>query len=72
MDELGADHLGRFNAERARRPVRVPTVLSDPAGPSPACRDAAGRDANKLVDREAKDKVMIEDDVKDSEKRCRT
>jgi integron integrase len=27
-DELGGDHLGRFAAERARRPVRVPTVLS--------------------------------------------
>lgn len=27
-DELGGDHLGRFSAERARRPVRVPTVLS--------------------------------------------
>jgi integron integrase len=27
-DELGADHLGRFEAERARRPARVPTVLS--------------------------------------------
>ncbi|HEY7087698.1 MAG TPA: integron integrase [Tepidisphaeraceae bacterium] len=26
--ELGADHLGRFEAERARRPTRVPTVLS--------------------------------------------
>ena len=26
--ELAADHLGRFEAERARRPVRVPTVLS--------------------------------------------
>lgn len=28
-DELGADHLGRFTAERSRRPSRVPTVLSD-------------------------------------------
>jgi integron integrase len=28
VDELGADHLGRFHAERSRRPVRVPTVLS--------------------------------------------
>jgi site-specific recombinase XerD len=27
-DELSADHLGRFAAERARRPVRAPTVLS--------------------------------------------
>lgn len=27
-DELGSDHLGRFEAERARRPARVPTVLS--------------------------------------------
>ena len=27
-DELGPEHLGRFEAERARRPVRVPTVLS--------------------------------------------
>jgi integron integrase len=27
-DELGPDHLGRFEAERARRPKRVPTVLS--------------------------------------------
>ena len=27
-DELGADHLGRFEAERVRRPARVPTVLS--------------------------------------------
>ena len=27
-DELGEDHLGRFAAERARRPVRLPTVLS--------------------------------------------
>src|SRR5438874_1969420 len=27
-DELGPDHLGRFVAERARRPRRVPTVLS--------------------------------------------
>ena len=27
-DELGEDHLGRFHAERARGPVRVPTVLS--------------------------------------------
>jgi site-specific recombinase XerD len=26
--ELAPDHLGRFEAERARRPVRVPTVLS--------------------------------------------
>jgi hypothetical protein len=28
VDELGPEHLGRFCAERARRPVRVPTVLS--------------------------------------------
>ena len=28
VDELGKDHLGRFQAERSRRPVRVPTVLS--------------------------------------------
>lgn len=28
-DELPADHLGRFAAERSRRPARVPTVLSD-------------------------------------------
>ncbi len=27
-DELPAGHLGRFEAERSRRPVRVPTVLS--------------------------------------------
>ena len=27
-DELPEDHLGRFQAERARRPARVPTVLS--------------------------------------------
>ena len=27
-DELGEDHLGRFAAERAQRPVTVPTVLS--------------------------------------------
>jgi integron integrase len=27
-DELGENHLGRFEAERSRRPVRVPTVLS--------------------------------------------
>jgi integron integrase len=27
-DELGENHLGRFAAERARRPARVPTVLS--------------------------------------------
>lgn len=27
-EELGEDHLGRFEAERARRPIRVPTVLS--------------------------------------------
>ncbi|MGB7157840.1 MAG: integron integrase [Tepidisphaeraceae bacterium] len=27
-DELGSEHLGRFEAERARRPARVPTVLS--------------------------------------------
>lgn len=27
-DELGEDHLGKFAAERSRRPVRVPTVLS--------------------------------------------
>lgn len=28
-DELPADHLGKFVAERSRRPVRMPTVLSD-------------------------------------------
>jgi integron integrase len=28
VEELGEDHLGRFQAERSRRPVRVPTVLS--------------------------------------------
>jgi integron integrase len=28
VDELGEDHLGRFNAQRSHRPVRVPTVLS--------------------------------------------
>ena len=28
VDELGPDYLGRFNAERARRPQRLPTVLS--------------------------------------------
>jgi integron integrase len=28
VDELGNDHLGRFEAERARRRSRVPTVLS--------------------------------------------
>jgi len=27
-EELGPDHLGKFNAERVRRPARVPTVLS--------------------------------------------
>ena len=27
-DEIGEDHLGRFAALRAKRPVRVPTVLS--------------------------------------------
>lgn len=27
-DALGPEHLGRFEAERARRPVRMPTVLS--------------------------------------------
>ncbi len=27
-DELPEDHLGRFEAERSRRPIRVPTVLS--------------------------------------------
>src|SRR5687767_15679601 len=27
-DELGPGHLGRFEAERSTRPVRVPTVLS--------------------------------------------
>lgn len=27
-DELPEDHLGRFEAERSRRPVRIPTVLS--------------------------------------------
>jgi len=27
-EELGEDHLGRFEAERSKRPVRVPTVLS--------------------------------------------
>ncbi len=27
-DEVPPDHLGRFSAERARRPVRLPTVLS--------------------------------------------
>lgn len=26
--ELGTDHLGKFTAERAKRPVRVPSVLS--------------------------------------------
>ncbi len=30
VDEVGEKHLGRFEAERARRPVRVPTVLSQP------------------------------------------
>ncbi|HEY1686378.1 MAG TPA: integron integrase [Tepidisphaeraceae bacterium] len=28
VDELPADHLGRFAAERSRRPTRLPTVLS--------------------------------------------
>jgi integron integrase len=28
VDELGEDRLGRFQFERSRRPVRVPTVLS--------------------------------------------
>jgi hypothetical protein len=28
VEELASDHLGRFVAERARRSVRVPTVLS--------------------------------------------
>ena len=28
IDELGKDHLGRFEVERSHRPVRVPTVLS--------------------------------------------
>ena len=27
-EELGVDHLGRFEAERCKRPTRVPTVLS--------------------------------------------
>ena len=27
-EELGTDHLGRFEAERSKRPARVPTVLS--------------------------------------------
>lgn len=27
-DELGDDHLGKFSAERAKRPKRLPTVLS--------------------------------------------
>jgi integron integrase len=27
-EELGTDHLGRFEAERSKRPTRVPTVLS--------------------------------------------
>lgn len=27
-DELGKDHLGKFAAERSKRPARVPTVLS--------------------------------------------
>lgn len=33
-DELPTDHLGRFAAERSRRPARIPTVLS----PSEAAR----------------------------------
>jgi integron integrase len=28
VDELGPEHLGRFCAQRARRPTRLPTVLS--------------------------------------------
>jgi len=28
VDELPADHLGKFVAERSKRPVRIPTVLS--------------------------------------------
>ena len=28
VEELGEDHLGRFAAERSKRPGRVPTVLS--------------------------------------------
>ena len=28
VDEVGPEHLGRFEAERARRPKRMPTVLS--------------------------------------------
>lgn len=28
VDELPANHLGRFAVERSRRPVRIPTVLS--------------------------------------------
>jgi integron integrase len=28
-EELPADHLGRFAAERSRRPARIPTVLSE-------------------------------------------
>lgn len=28
IDELGPEHLGRFHAQRASRPIRVPTVLS--------------------------------------------
>jgi integron integrase len=28
-DELPGDHLGKFTAQRAKRPVRVPTVLSE-------------------------------------------
>jgi integron integrase len=29
LDELPADHLGKFVAERSKRPARVPTVLSE-------------------------------------------
>ena len=29
VDELPEDHLGRFQAERSRRPVRVPTVRGE-------------------------------------------
>ena len=28
IDDLGSDHLGKFEAQRARRPARAPTVLS--------------------------------------------
>ncbi len=50
VEELGQDHLGRFEAERSRRPVRVPTVLS---------REEAGRIIAALPPRSLH-KLMVE------------